>query len=268
MIDIEEISGLSSGDKRLEMIQAYMERSEGDSISNEFTISDRSDCSSVESSAPVEIAAQTLIPSDDVAISFDPHKEASSVDEILQKGNEKSGNIDESSALSEAVQIAMGKALILDSDSDGIIDTLDVTGSDSLMEQWYDEEGDKAPQLKNIRAFASLMSMLSNLDLTRFDDKFTENGGDSLASMAIAGMAQVAITHSARLQKPLPNVIPKKQDIVKAIEQYKKQSDKEKRNNLIVRDRLIEAMPSTHPMKEVLQAVCKIKARNQNTTDK
>jgi hypothetical protein len=50
--------------------------------------------------------------------------------------------------------------------------------------------------------------------------------------MVAAGVAQVARTHGARLQEPLPNITPKKEDLKKISEQYEKQSDKNKLINL------------------------------------
>jgi hypothetical protein len=46
--------------------------------------------------------------------------------------------------------------------------------------------------------------------------------------MVAAGIAQVARTHSARLQEPPPNITPKKEDLKQLSEQYEKQSDKNK----------------------------------------
>jgi hypothetical protein len=103
-----------------------------------------------------------------------------------------------------------------------------------------------------VRAFASLMSIFNNLDLTKFSNQFTEPGGDSLTLMAAAGAAQVSITHSANLQNLPTHIPPNKEDVKKLMEQYKKLGNKSKLRNLTLLHSAVETLPEKHPMRELL----------------
>ncbi|MDR1435504.1 MAG: hypothetical protein LBI77_03830 [Puniceicoccales bacterium] len=279
---IESIDGSSPKDmiEKMQVYQTYMESGDSNSTSSEFASSDHCELTSVEDSSPLEKTAPSAMPSsEDVDLSDIPSDGMTTAEEILTNGNEgaeepgekidlgdddKDGipnYLDTNDApISEATQAVLEEILTTDTDGDGILDYLDRTGGDSQIKQAYDEEAERAASPENMRAFMSLMSMFKNLDLTALSGKFTENGGESLASMAIAGMAQTAMTHSANLQEPPKNTILKKQDVKKAIEQYKNQSNKEKRANLAVLDKFIDAIPDGNPMKTTLKAARKPKS--------
>jgi hypothetical protein len=75
-------------------------------------------------------------------------------------------------------------------------------------------------------------------------DQFTENGDNSLTSVAISRMVQIALMHSARLQEPLPNVPVTKQDLKKAIEMFNSQTKEGKLRHLITLAKIMEKMPT------------------------
>ncbi|MDR1303220.1 MAG: hypothetical protein LBJ81_01215 [Puniceicoccales bacterium] len=151
-------------------------------------------------------------------------------------------------SVSPATQAFLDEIFHTDTDGDGVLDFLDRTGSESQMEQWIDAEFEM--QTENVRAFATLMSIFNNLDLTKFSKQFTEPGGDSLTVMVAAGAAQVAITHSAALQNLPTNVQLKKKDVKKLINLGKKSRD------LTNLQRAAEALPETDPMREPILKAC------------
>jgi hypothetical protein len=87
---IEGISGASNEDKRLEMIQAYMERNDDDSLSGEFMAHDHSDLSSVESIIPLDSTVLDVNPfKEEVSLSDNSPHGINSVENIEKNGNEK-----------------------------------------------------------------------------------------------------------------------------------------------------------------------------------
>jgi hypothetical protein len=268
---IEGIGGPSDDDSRVDMIRAYMGLDNAvEAAPTEFSTSGRSEITSVVDSSPIleEITLDHIPSAEDVAISSDLPSGMKTVAATEDCGNlepikdsDKDGIPDYLDAtpngddVSPATQALIDEMLSTDTDGDGILDFLDATGSETQIEQMYDKDFERKQE--NVRAFISLMSIFSNLDLTKFSKQFTEPGGDSLTTMVAAGVAQVALTHSARLQEPPPNITPKKEDIKNLIEQYKKQSDKNKLSNLRALDHFVEAMPATNPMKAMLQAARK-----------
>jgi hypothetical protein len=127
-------------------------------------------------------------------------------------------------------------------DGDGILYFVDRGGSESQMEQVSDKDSERKQE--NIRSFMSCMSMLGNWDLTRMSDEFTDNRDNSLTSVAIAGIAQIARMHSARLQQPLSNVPIKKQDLKKAIEMFNSQTKEAKPISLITLAKIMDKIPT------------------------
>ncbi|MDR1366876.1 MAG: hypothetical protein LBJ13_03150 [Puniceicoccales bacterium] len=253
---IEGIGGPSDSD-RIDMIRSYMGLDNvAEQTSSEFSASNRSDLTSVSDSSTIleEVMPDCIPSSEDVAIGGGLPSEMQTVAATEDNGN--AGPVQDSDGdgvldhldvnpsgdgISPGTQALLDAMFTADADGDGILDFIDRTGSETQTEQLHDEGFE--PKDTNVRAFISLMSMLSHLDLTRMDDKFTENGDNSLASMAIAGMAQVAIMHSARLQEPLSNVTVSKQDIKKSIEDFNNQTKEEKLKTLINLAKIIDKIP-------------------------
>ncbi|MDR0418263.1 MAG: hypothetical protein LBH08_02420 [Puniceicoccales bacterium] len=253
---IEGIGGPSDSD-RIDMIRSYMGLDNvAEQTSSEFSASNRSDLTSVsDSNSILEETIQGGIPvSEDVAIGSELPAEMKTVAATEDNGNmepvqdaDGDGILDHfdvnpgENGISPAAQALLDEMFTADADGDGILDFLDRTGNETQVEQMYDK--DFEPGRANVRAFMSLMSMMNHLDLTRMDDKYTENGDNSLTSIAIAGMAQVSLMHSAQLQEPLPNVVVSKQDIKKAIENFNNQTKEKKLKNLINLAKIINKIP-------------------------
>jgi hypothetical protein len=264
MSSIDPIEAGSSSDKRLDAIRSMMGLDDGpESILSEYSATHFSDITSAADISTIETDRADMPPADDVEISSANPTAMKTVAATEEVGNmeppEDSDNdgipdrVDvnrNGESISPETQKILDTMFSTDSDSDGILDFLDKTGSESQMEQWYDREFKMKTEM--VRAFASLMSIFNNLDLTKFSNQFTEHGGDSLTVMAMAGAAQTAITHSAALQNPPANIQPNKEDVKKLIEQYKKLDNKGKRINLTLLHRAVEALPETHPMRELL----------------
>ncbi|MDR0590608.1 MAG: hypothetical protein LBG09_02015 [Puniceicoccales bacterium] len=269
MSSIDPIEAGSSGDKRLDVIRSMMGLDDGpESVSSEYSASHSSPITPAADAFPIEANRADIPPTDDIEISSANPIAMKTVAATEEVGNmeaiEDSDNdgipdhVDvnpNSESVSPATQAFLDAVFHTDTDSDGILDFLDKTGSESQMEQWYDEEFKM--QTEMVRAFASLMSIFNNLDLTKFSGQSLEPGGDSLTVMAMAGAAQVAITHSAALQNPPANIQPNKEDVKKLIEQYKNLDNKGKRLNLTHLLRAVEELPKTDPMRELLLKECK-----------
>ncbi|MDR1590546.1 MAG: hypothetical protein LBR92_00925 [Puniceicoccales bacterium] len=287
---IEGIDGRSDIADRIDTIRDMMGLNDPIEEKNDENISSApsSDATQVESVVPLNEVKITP-PSDSVGfeISNELAGNATSVVEVLDNGNEvkrteqteegeqsaelkkdtdgdgvpdyldSSPNGDESAP---ATQAFLNEMLSTDSDGDGILDFLDQTGSESQIEQMYDKDFERKLEARKeeaMRGFFSIMSMFNNLDLTKFSGKLKEAGGDSLITMAAAGAAQVALTHSARLQELPKNHIPQKADLKQLIKQYKNKSQAAKLNNLKLLNYCVEAMPETNPMKEILKNALK-----------
>jgi hypothetical protein len=121
------------------------------------------------------------------------------------------------------------------------------------MEQWYDRDFKRGTEM--VQGFASLMSMLGHLDLTKFSNQNSEPGGDSLSTMVLAGVGQVAMTHSALLQNPPPNIQPNKEDIKKLTELYKKLTHEKKLHNLEATCHFLTEMPPNANVPESTRAM-------------
>jgi hypothetical protein len=150
--------------------------------------------------------------------------------------------------------------LLIDTDADGTLDFLDLTGCESQIEQMYDKDFERTLEMRKeeaMRGFLSIISMFGNFDLTKSPGKFTEHGGDALTVMVAAGAAQVSLMHSVRLQELPPTSMLQKADFKQLIKQYKNKSKAAKLKNLRALDHFVEAMPRAHPMKAVLQKAIK-----------
>ncbi|MDR2200570.1 MAG: hypothetical protein LBN94_00430 [Puniceicoccales bacterium] len=272
MSSINALNGEGSGNDMIEkakMYTDYLAQIDGEpSSSSEFKSGTTpSDDASPIASLQIEKTTNTVPSFEDINILHTPSENMSTVEQVLNEGNEKldlgdddkdgiPNYLDASSPLlNEAALDNLTTQLNLDSDGDGVLDFLDPTGSDSRIEQMYDEEA--ALKQENVRAFISLLSMLNNLDLTRISgDQFKENSGDALTVMVMAGMAQRALMHSDKLQEPPQNIIVKKQDIKKLANEYKNQTKKARYNDVITLSRLVNTLPPTEPKKPVLQKAC------------
>jgi hypothetical protein len=147
--------------------------------------------------------------------------------------------------ISEAEKKVLEEMFSTDTDGDGILDFLDRTGKETLIEEMYDNAFNlKIEELKaNIRALLSLFSIFNNLDLTKFASTPTEHGGDPLIVMVAAGAAQAALMHSASLQTLPPDAVGKKKDFQTLIRKYKQQSKEQKAKNLKVLEYFVASIP-------------------------
>ncbi len=154
-------------------------------------------------------------------------------------------SLDEQKTISSSEELSEGiKEAFIDSDGDGLPDNIDSTGKESQIEQAYDKEcAERNASEESVRAFASIMSMLGNLDLTALSNSFQEGNSQSLSVQVAAGSAQVALTHTAQLQEIPNKSCANKEDIKSLMQKHQQQTKAMKVKNLQALSKLVHTRP-------------------------
>jgi hypothetical protein len=190
---IEGIGGPSDDYGRPDMIRGHMGLENAvEAAPTKFSTPGRSKITSVIGSSPIleEITLDHIPSVEDVVISSELLSGMKTVAATTYNGNselikdsDKDGIPDYLDAtlndddISSATQALVDEMLSIDIDGDSILDFLDKRGSETQIEQMYDKELERKQE--NLRAFISLMSIFSNLDVTKFSKQFTKTRGDS-----------------------------------------------------------------------------------------
>lgn len=223
MSGVEAISGNSGGVDRVDAAKAYMEAAYAEEASTaEISNVPSNGISSVSDNAGSESS-----------VSAPPPGEAEVIKEKVLESFEK---------IDEAIEDAYVDDISQDSDHDGIPDFLDATGSDTLIEQAYDQEAERLAAEKH--AFVSMMAMLSNFDLTNFEHTKVNGDPTSLSAIAAAGCAQVALMHSHRLSEASEMRPLGPASLKKLLQDHQKKTADEKRAALQKAGDLLSTLPT------------------------
>lgn len=212
---LEKISGSKSSDK-IQDITAYLDQAWADENSN-VSASDKSENITPASDVTQSGSAPSL--QDTQPHLLGPVETSSTTNLTDIRGMDSIVVVDK----------VTEEDIHMDSDGDGIADYLDATGKESQIEQAYDRD---ATAEENVRSFLSLMSMLSNLDLTRLNSSFVNGDSQSLAVQVAAGAAQMSLMHTARLQEFPQLARAKKKEVPDLINKFREQDKKLKVKNL------------------------------------